>query len=407
MAHKAPGKSDRNGITIIELADMFPDEESARQWFESRIWKDGRFCPHCGSTETHEASHNNMPYRCSDCRGYFSIKTGTAMHDSRIPLRKWVFAIYLHLTSLKGVSSMKLHRDIGVSQKTAWYMLQRIRQAWGGKALKKFVGPVEVDETFVGGKEGNKHASKKLNKGRGGVGKSVVVGAKDRETNEVKATVIGNTTAKTLQGFVAAVTIAGATVYGDDVADVFVLTAHETGMHAVTLTGLPSNVDVFVYDDRGRLIAQGVEAGTSDETVLFPGIGDKQYRIEVRPADDAVSHYEVYVENTGNPIDHGPVPLDRDDNSFAQATEITDSQSIEDAVGFDGDEADYYVVRTAEEGARLTASLTDLNDDLDIVLYRADGFDLRSPLLGGPVFEPTDVADLHHEGHRDDQRDAA
>ena len=108
----------------------FPTEEAARDWFEARIWPDRRYCPHCGSTRTHEASHNNMPYRCSDCRGYFSVKTGTAMHKSHIPLRKWAFAIYLHLTSLKGVSSMKLHRDIGVSQPAAWFMLQRIRKAW-------------------------------------------------------------------------------------------------------------------------------------------------------------------------------------------------------------------------------------------------------------------------------------
>ncbi len=218
MAHQAPGKSDREGISLMQLADMFPNEEKAREWFEAKMWPDGRYCPHCGSCDTHKAGHNHMPYRCSDCRGYFSIKTNTAMHKSHIPLRKWVFAIYLHLTSLKGVSSMKLHRDIGVSQPTAWYMRQRIREAWGDKALKKFVGPVEVDETYMGGKESNKHASKKLRAGRGTVGKAVIVGAKDRATNKVKATVVENTTAKILQGFVAAVTLAGATVFTDDAA---------------------------------------------------------------------------------------------------------------------------------------------------------------------------------------------
>ena len=106
MAHSAPGKSDREGITVLELADMFPDEAAARAWFERHIWPDGeRHCPHCGSTRTHEASGANSPYRCSDCRGYFSVKTGTIMDNSRLPLRKWVFAIYLEMTSLKGVSS--------------------------------------------------------------------------------------------------------------------------------------------------------------------------------------------------------------------------------------------------------------------------------------------------------------
>ena len=116
MAHKSPGKSDREGITMVQLCDMFPDEDSARKWFESCVWPDGRHCPHCGSVNTHDAGHNDMPYRCSDCRGYFSVKTGTVMRKSKLPLRKWAFAIYLHLTSLKGVSSMKLHRDLGITE---------------------------------------------------------------------------------------------------------------------------------------------------------------------------------------------------------------------------------------------------------------------------------------------------
>ena len=144
MAHAAPGKSDRDGITLVQLADMFPSEESAREWFEARVWPEGRYCPACGSARTHEAGHNHMPYRCSDCRSYFSVKAATVMRKSHIPLRKWAFAIYLHLTSLKGVSSMKLHRDIGVSQPAAWFMLQRIRKAWENDGNGPFAGPVKL-----------------------------------------------------------------------------------------------------------------------------------------------------------------------------------------------------------------------------------------------------------------------
>lgn len=205
MPQKAPGKNHRQGISIIELTEMFPDEASAVRWFEAVRWPDGeRHCGHCGSVETKEVPNAKpMPYWCKSCRSYFSVRTGTSIEKSRLPLRKWVFAVYLYVTSLKGVSSMKLHRDLKVTQKTAWFMLHRLREAWGESGLEseidRFTGPVEADETYMGGLRKNMHASKRRQlTGRGAVGKTSVAGVKDRETNQVSAKTVKNADAETL-----------------------------------------------------------------------------------------------------------------------------------------------------------------------------------------------------------------
>lgn len=146
---KGPGKAHRLGITPIALMDLFPNEPTATKWFENTMWGDTRCCGHCGSVRTREVPQAKpMPYWCSDCRHYFSVRTGTALERSRVPLRKWAIAIYLEITSLQSVSSVKLHRDIGVSQPTAWFMLHRIREGWRSSIdSAQCAGPVEVDES--------------------------------------------------------------------------------------------------------------------------------------------------------------------------------------------------------------------------------------------------------------------
>lgn len=216
MTQSAPGKAHREGISLMQLAEMFPTEQDAADWFESLIWPAERGCGHCGSIKTREVPKRKpMPYWCTDCRSYFSVKTGTALSHSKLPLRKWAFAIYLEITSLKGVSSMKLHRDIQVRQATAWFMLHRIREAWAEPGAGGFGGPVEVDETYVGGLEANKHESQR-SRARGGVPeKAPVIGVKDRGTGEVRAKAIASTDGETLRGFVREHAAPGAQVYSD------------------------------------------------------------------------------------------------------------------------------------------------------------------------------------------------
>ena len=200
---RAPGKSHRSGIPLIELMAKFPNETSARKWFESIVWQDGvAVCHRCGGCNTYEVpSAKPLPHRCRDCRKHFSFRHGTLLEDSHVPLQKWAIAIYLLVTSLKGVSSMKLHRDLDITQKTAWHMLHKIRFALSGKGVS-MTGTVEVDETYIGGLERNKHESDKLKAGRGSVGKTAVVGIKERESKRLSAKVIDNTRRDTLHGFI-------------------------------------------------------------------------------------------------------------------------------------------------------------------------------------------------------------
>lgn len=214
MAHKAPGKHYRKGLSWLQITNLFPNEEVAEQWFAQTRWPQGPICPHCQSTNIQSgATHKTMPYRCRTCRKRFSVRVGTVLENSRLNLRTWAIAMYILTTGLKGTSSMKIHRDLGVTQKTAWYLAHRIRETWGDKQV--LVSPVEVDESYFGGLDKNKHADKKPVHGNTYGVKQAVVGMKSRTTNRVNAAVVPTVSTQTLQRFVQANTSQGGTVYSD------------------------------------------------------------------------------------------------------------------------------------------------------------------------------------------------
>ena len=202
-------------ISIIQLLDKFSNEDIAVKWLEKMRWGDKPVCPHCGGTE-HITRSKTQKYQYwhKDCRKRFTAKTNTIMHASPIEVRKWLVAMYYVMTDRKGISSLELSKQLGITQKSSWYMLQRIREACGEDGFQ-LLNTIEVDETYLGGKESNKHKKDRQNAGRGPVGKTAVVGMRERQ-GKVKAIPIQKTDKPTLQGTIHEHVEPGSTVYTDD-----------------------------------------------------------------------------------------------------------------------------------------------------------------------------------------------
>jgi transposase-like protein len=205
--------------TLLESVRQFSDPDACLNFMIELRWPNGVICPNCQGDSPHFISTRKM-WRCNACKKQFSVKVGTIFEDSPLGLDKWLAAVWLITNAKNGISSYEIHRALGITQKSAWFMLHRVRLAMQSGTFEKLQGEVESDETFIGGKARNMHEGKRNAKGTGGAGKSIVQGLLERHSSpsKVKAKVIPNARKGTVQGEIREHVKLGSEVFTDSLA---------------------------------------------------------------------------------------------------------------------------------------------------------------------------------------------
>jgi transposase-like protein len=282
--------------SLLEAIRYFSDPDTCLQFVAKLRWPQGPICPQCGGREVSFISTRRI-WKCKSCRKQFSVKVGTIFEDSPIGLDKWLAAIWMIVNCKNGISSYEIARDLKVTQKSAWFMLQRIRRAMQTGTFMKLSGHIEADETFIGGKARNMHIGKRVQRvqGRGPVGKAIVMGLLER-TGEVRAAVIPTRKKGALQKHVREHVVAGSAVYTD------ALKSYE-GLDADYVHGVIDHAEAYV---NGQIHTNGLEnfwsllkrglRGTYVNVQpfhLFRYLDEQVYRYNNRKMDDAGRFIEV------------------------------------------------------------------------------------------------------------------
>jgi transposase-like protein len=306
MSTKAASQSQKLPTHLLEAVRYFSDLDVATEYVASLRWPNGAVCPKCGGVE-HSYLAKRRVWKCKTCKYQFSVKVGTVFEESRLGLDKWLPAVWLTANSKNGISSHELGRALGVTQKSAWSMLHRIRLAMQAGTIEKMSGEVEVDETFVGGKIGFMKADARERKGmttRGGgsTHKTVVMGFRERETGRVRAQVIPDAKGSTLRPAVDAAVKAGSAVYTDQCNG---YTGLESRFDHQTVNHAERYVDGRVHTNGIENFWSTLKRGLNGTYIsvepfhLFRYIDEQACRFNTRRMDDAERFDSVVREISG------------------------------------------------------------------------------------------------------------